>query len=71
MNYYDRSDELEDIVDTLDRLVDDIKDKYYKDVLNDIKYEAQMELDGVEEKIAEIEREEQRELEREFDKERL
>lgn len=71
MDYYDRSDELEDIVNTLDRLVDDIKDQYYKDVLNDIKYSAQMELDEVEEKIAEIEREEQNELEREFDKERL
>ena len=71
MNYYDKYDELYNIVSTLDCLVDETKDQYYKDVLNEIKYEAQTELDGVEEKIAEIEREEQEELEREFDKERL
>lgn len=67
----DRYDELENIIDTLDSLIDDITDRYYIDVLNDIKYEAQKELEEVEEQLYKEEQEEQRELEREYYRGRL
>lgn len=59
MDYQDRYDELDNIVRTLDILVDDINDKYYIDLINDIKYEAENELEEVAEKLEEeIKREE-------------
>lgn len=51
MDYQDRYDELDNIVRTLDILVDDINDKYYIDLINDIKYEAENELEEVAEKL--------------------
>ena len=71
MNYQDRYDELDNIVRTLDNLVDDITDKNYIDMLNEIKYEAQNELEEVEEKLYRQEEEEQEELEDEFNRGRL
>lgn len=71
MNYQDRYDELENIVNTLDNLVDEISDKYYIDMINELKYEAKKELEGVEEKLYNDEQEEQRELENEFNRGRL
>lgn len=71
MNYQDRYDELENIVNTLSYLADETKDKYYRDMINELKYEAQNELDEVEDKLYQQEKEEQRELEIGFDKERL
>ena len=71
MNYQDKYDELYNIVSTLDCLVDETKDKYYRDMINELKYEAQNELDEVENKLYQQEKEEQRELEIGFDKERL
>lgn len=71
MNYQDRYDELENIVNTLDNLADETKDKYYRDMINELKYEAQNELDEVEDKLYQQKKEEQRELEIGFDKERL
>lgn len=71
MNFQDRYDELENIVNTLDNLADETKDKYYRDMINELKYEAQNELDEVEDKLYQQEKEEQRELEIGFDKERL
>ena len=53
MDYQDRYDELDNIVRTLDILVDDINDKYYIDLINDIKFEAENELEEVAEKLEE------------------
>ena len=68
MDYQDRYDELDNIVRTLDILVDDINDKYYIDLINDIKFEAENELEEVSEKLeAEREREE---MQQEYEYER-
>ena len=53
MDYQDKYDELDNIVRTLDILIDDINDKYYIDLINDIKYEAENELEEVAEKLEE------------------
>ena len=67
----DRYDELENIVQTLGLLVDEISDKYYIDMINQLRFEAQEQLEEVEEKLYEEEQEEQRELEYEFNRGRL
>lgn len=71
MNYQDRYDELDNIVRTLDSLANEITDKYFLDVINQIKYEAQDELDEVEDKLYEEEQENEKELENEFNRGRL
>lgn len=48
MDIQDRYDELDNIVRSLDVLVDEITDKYYIDMLNDLKYEAQDEMEEIE-----------------------
>lgn len=68
MDYQDRYDELDNIVRTLDILVDDINDKYYIDLINDIKYEAENELEEVSEKLEEEQRREERQQEYEFER---
>ena len=58
MDLQGRYDELDNIVSSIDLLADEISDKYYKDALNEIKFEAQNELEEVEEQLeAEQERE--------------
>ena len=69
MDYQDRYDELDNIVRTLDILVDDINDKYYIDWINDIKYEAENELQEVTEKLEEEQRREEMQQERDYWKE--
>lgn len=71
MDLYDEQSELYDIVTTLDRLQDDVKNQYYKDVLNEIKYEAQTQLDEVEDAIYKQEQSEELELEREYNNQRI
>lgn len=71
MNYQDRYDELENIVNTLDMLVDEITDKYYIDMLNQLRFEAQDELEEVSERLYKEENSEQRELENEFNRGRI
>lgn len=68
MDYQDRYDELDNIVRTLDILVDDINDKYYIDLINDIKYETENELEEVSEKLEEEQRREERQQEYEFER---
>lgn len=68
MDYQDRYDELDNIVRTLDILVDDINDKYYIDLINDIKFEAENELQEVSEKLEEEQRREERQQEYEFER---
>lgn len=71
MNYQDRYDELENIDNTLGMLVDEITDKYYIDMLNQLRFEAQDELKEVSERLYKEENSEQRELENEFNRERF
>ena len=66
MDYQDRYDELDNIVRTLDILVDDINDKYYIDLINDIKYEAENELEEVAEKLQGEQRREERQQEKDY-----
>ena len=71
MDKQDRYDELDNIVRTLDILVDEISDNYYKDMINDLKYEAQTELEEVEEELLEEERQEEREMNYQFERSRF
>lgn len=71
MNTQDRYDELDNIVRTLDILVDDINDKYYIDLINDIKFEAENELEEVSEKLAEEKRREEMQQERGYCREAI
>ena len=66
MENQDRYDELCEIISSIDRLVDDISDKYYKDALNLIKYEAQNELEEVSENLEKEQAREESNQEREY-----
>ena len=57
-NYQDKYDELDNIISSIDILVDEISDKDYIDRLNEIKFDAQNEKEEVGEKL-EKEREEE------------
>lgn len=66
MDYQDRYDELDNIVRTLDILADDINDKYYIDLINDVKFEAENELEEVAEKLEEEQKREEKQQEKEY-----
>lgn len=68
MDYQDRYDELDNIVRTLDMLVEDLNDKYYIDWINDIKYEAENELAEVSEKLEEEQRREEIQMNYEYER---
>lgn len=68
MDTQDRYDELDNIVRTLDILVDDINDKYYIDLINDIKFEAENELQEVSERLEEEQKREERQIEHEYER---
>lgn len=68
MDYQDRYDELDNIIRTLDTLVDEITDKDYIDRLNEIEFDAQNELEEVSEKLEEEYKKE--EIQREYEYER-
>lgn len=71
MNYQNQYDELENIVETLGTLVDEISDKYFIDMINQLRFEAQDQLEEVEERIYKEEKAEQEELENEFNRGRI
>lgn len=71
MDYQERYDELDNIVSSIDILVDDIKDKNYIDMLNEIKFEAQIEKEEVEEKLQEEYDEEERQMNYEYERSKL
>lgn len=62
MDYQERYDELDNIVSSIDILVNDISDKNYIDMLNEIKFNAQNELEEVEEKLQEEYNKEEKQL---------
>lgn len=66
MDYQSKYDELDNIVSSINILIDDISDKDYIDRLNEIKYEAQNELDEVAEKLQEEYDKEERQREKEY-----
>lgn len=71
MDLQEKYDELDNIVITLDNLVSETNDKYFIDMLSEIKYEAQDQREEVQEKIF---REEEKELfkqNRKFEESRL
>lgn len=71
MDLQSRYDELDNIINTIDILVDEISDKYYKDSLNLIKYEAQNEIDEIAEKLEEEQEREERQQEQDYWKEAI
>lgn len=71
MDLQERFDELDNIVRTLDNLINDIKDKEYIDMLSEIKFEVEDELQEVENKLSEEEKEYQYGLEVDWNNERI
>lgn len=73
MSLYEKVDDLENIVDTIENLISELnkENQYYIENLNDIKLEAFGELEEARQELARQEREEQNELEREYDRERI
>ena len=63
MDLQDRYDELDNIISTLNYLIDDITDKDYIEDLRQIKYRAEDERDEIEPKLQEeYDKEEKRQL---------
>ena len=71
MNYQDKYDELDNIVSSINLLIDEISDNDYIDMLNEIKYQAQDELEEVEEKLQEEQELEEREMNLQFERSRF
>ena len=71
MDLQQRYDELDEIVSSINLLVDNITDNDYIDMLNEIKYQAQVELEEVEEKLQEEYNQEERQMNKEFERSRL
>lgn len=61
-------DELDNIISSLNSLMDDLTDKNYIEQLELIKFEAQNELDEIEPQIQKLEEEEEREINREYER---
>lgn len=71
MDHQERYDELDSMVRSIDVLIDDITDKYYIDMLNEIKFEAQNELEELQEKLQQEYEKEEREMNGQFERSRL
>lgn len=71
MDNQERYDELDNIVRSIDEILSDIRDRYYIDMLNEIKFEAKNQLEEVQEKLQEELEIEEREMNRQFEKNRL
>ena len=68
---YEKFDELDNIVNTLDILTGEITDKYYKDILEETKTEAFSEREDLQKELEELEENEKREMNYEFERSRL
>ena len=71
MDLQRKYDELDEIVSSINLLIDEIDDQDYIDDLNEIKYRAQDELEEVQEKILEETEREEREMNRQFERSRF
>lgn len=67
MDLQEEYDELDNIISTLDALICEIKDKYYIDSLNDLKFEAQTRLDEIEPELVKQQYAEEQEMNYEFE----
>ncbi len=68
MENQEKYDELDNIISTIDILIDDISDPYYIDMLNTLKFEAQNDLEEVQEKLQEEYEKEEREMNFQFER---
>ena len=68
---YNKKDELEEIINKMDILLDDVTDRDYRDTFFKIKYDAQSELEEVDEQISKLEKDELAEENRQFERSRL
>lgn len=68
---YNKKDELEEIINKMDTLIDDVTDVDYKDTFKEIKYDAESELEEVDEQISKLEKDELAEENRQFERSRL
>lgn len=66
MNLQDKYDELDNIISSIDILIDEISDKDYIDRLNEIKFDAQNEIEKVEEELEKERTEEEKQQEKEY-----
>lgn len=71
MDLQERYDELDNIVNSIDILVEDINDKYYIEMLKELKFEAQNELEEVKEQLQKEYDEEERHMNYDFERSRL
>ena len=68
---YERYDELDNIVNTLDILIGEISDKYYIDILEETKMEAFSQREEIQKEIEKLEEKENREMNYQFERSRL
>lgn len=71
MELQDRYDELDNIILGIDDIVENIKDKYYIDMLNDLKFEAQTEQEEIEERLRKEYQKEEYQMNYEFERSRI
>ena len=71
MDLQRKYDELDEIVSSINLLIDEIDDQDYIDDLNEIKYRAQDELKEVQEKLQEENEREEREMNYQFERSRF
>ena len=64
-------DELDNIISSIRILTEEITDKNYIEQLELIQYEAQNELDEIEPQIQKLEEEEEREINREYERSKI
>lgn len=64
-------DELDNIISSIRILIKEITDKNYIEQLELIQYEAQNELDEIEPQIQKLEEEEEREINREYERSKI
>lgn len=69
MDYQDKFDELDNIISSIDILIDEITDKGYIDRLNEIKFDAQNELEEISEKLEKEQKSEEIQQETDYWKE--
>ena len=71
MELQDRYDELDNIILGIDDIVENVKDKYYIDMLNDLKFEAQTEQEEIEERLRKEYQKEGYQMNYEFERSRI
>lgn len=68
MDLQDKYDELDNIISSIDILVDEISDRDYKERLNEIKFDAQNELEEIEEKLEKEREKEEKQMNYEYER---